>query len=48
VLGLIWDLAPTAFFFLIVWGLIALAVVLASQLWIAVARPQSRRRARPS
>jgi hypothetical protein len=46
VLGLIWDLAPTAFAFLVVWGLIALAAVLAAQVWKAVAHPQRRRRAR--
>jgi hypothetical protein len=45
-LAWIWELAPTAFVFLVVWGLIALAVVLASNLWAAVARPQRRRRAR--
>ena len=44
--GWIAELAPTAFAFLVVWGLVALAVVLASHLWAAVARPQRRRRAR--
>jgi hypothetical protein len=44
VLGWIWELAPTAFAFLVVWGLIALAVLAGLRLRESVRRPARRRR----
>ena len=44
VLGWIWELAPTALAFLVVWGLIALAVLAGLRLRGSVQRPARRRR----
>jgi len=47
-LGWIMELVPTALAFLVIWGVIALAVLLALRAWNAVSRPNRRRRMRAS